>query len=141
MAHATTSEFRAPAKRPSLVHAAKEMHRLFAAQAALTKRTGSSPIKPLKRCGKVVFGMWMPTAFGSVEASPLEALEAIEQLSYSDGSTGWVLMATQVAMGSAAAYLPAGIAKELFGKGPWPVIAGEGAPKGTGRVDGAQAFG
>jgi len=63
-------------------------------------------------------------------------LGVVEQLSYADGSTGWVFMAAQVAMGSAAAYLPPATAKELFGTGKWPVIAGQGAANGQGVAEG-----
>ena len=48
--------------------------------------------------------MWIPRCFGGSETGPVEFLSVIEQTSYSDGSTGWVLMAAQVAMGTAAAY-------------------------------------
>ena len=58
-----------------------------------------------------------------------EALEIIEAVSYSDGSTGWVLMATQVCTCLAAACLPAAAAKQIFDNAT-PVIAGQGAPNG-----------
>src|SRR5690606_26306026 len=67
---------------------------------------------------------------------PLEALGTVEQLSYSDGSTGWVFMAQQVGTASAAAYLPSATARELFGSGRWPLIAGQGAANGCGVVEG-----
>src|SRR4051812_28539065 len=137
MAQAASGDVRRASGRRSLVEVAREMHPIFAREAAANEENGAltdATIKALWDGG--FFGMWIPREFGGVEAGPLEALGVIEQLSYSDGSTGWVLMAAEVAMGSAAAYLPAGTAKELFGKGTWPVIAGQGAPNGKGEVEG-----
>lgn len=137
MPHAPTDELRTPVRRRSLVDTAKEMYPVFAAQSAANEAKGAltdETIKALWEGG--FFGMWIPAAFGGAEVGPLELLEIIEHLGYSDGSTAWVLMATQVAMGSAAAYLPPGVAKELFGKDRWPVVAGQGAPNGTGQIDG-----
>lgn len=84
----------------------------------------------------------VPQCFGGAEANTLDALEIIEALSYADGSTGWVLMATGVCTGIAAACLPAGSARQLFGNGT-PVIAGQGAPNGQAVVavqDGINGF-
>ncbi|MGZ5811249.1 MAG: acyl-CoA dehydrogenase family protein [Xanthobacteraceae bacterium] len=130
-----TSSVKTP--RRSLVDVAKEFHPLFAGQAAANEAKGSltdETIRALWDGG--FFGMWIPRSFGGIEAGPLEALGTVEQLCYSDGSTGWVFMAAQVAMGSAAAYLPASTAKELFGNSKWPVIAGQGGANGNGMVEG-----
>lgn len=137
MTEAIRKTFADGASRRSLVDIAKDLHPLLAGQSVANEKKGSltdETIKALWDGG--FFGMWIPRCFGGIEAAPLEALGTIEQLSYSDGSTGWVFMAAQVAMGSAAAYLPATTAKELFGKGRWPVIAGQGAANGHGVPDG-----
>jgi indole-3-acetate monooxygenase len=127
MAQAATDSVRGV--RRSLVDVAKDMHPLFAGQAAGGDAKGMLTEITLQALADGGFhGMWIPREFGGIEAAPLEALGTVEQLSYSDGSTGWAFMALQVAMGSAAAYLPAGTAKDLFGKGRWPLIAGQGAP-------------
>ena len=129
----------ASASRRSLADVVKDMVPLFAGQSAANEAKGSltdETIEALWSGG--FFGMWIPRDFGGIEAGPCEALGTVEQLCYADGSTGWVFMAAQVAMGSAAAYLPADAAKELFGKhtplGAWPVIAGQGAANGQGIV-------
>ena len=119
-----------------MVEVARDLHPLLAAQSAANEAKGSltdETIRALWDGG--FFGMWMPRCFGGIEAGPLEALGTVEQLSYSDGSTGWVFMAAQVAMGSAAAYLPPATAQELFGKGRWPVVAGQGGANGQGIVE------
>ncbi len=115
---------------------AREMIPFFAAQAEANEtaeRLTDTTIAGLRDGG--FFSLLVPRCFGGVEAWPLEALAVVEALSYADGSTGWVLMASQVAMGSAAAYLPPGTAKALFGE-RHPVIEGQGAPNGRGVVDG-----
>lgn len=83
------------------------------------------------------FGLMIPRCFGGMEASAVEALEAIETISEADGSTGWVLMACNVGTGSAAAYLPRAGAEAVFGnRRQIPIICGEGAPKGRADRDG-----
>lgn len=124
-------------QRRSLADIAREMRPVFAAQAAANEARGALTGETLKALSDGGFlGMWIPREFGGIEAAPLEALGVVEELSYADGSTGWVFMALQVAMGSAAAFLPADTAKALFGKGHWPLIAGQGAANGSGVVDG-----
>lgn len=99
------------------------------AKGALTDRT----VAALHDGG--FFGLMMPRCFSGAEAGPLESLQVIEKLCYGDASSGWVLMAAQVAMASAAAYLETSAATELFGK-RFPVIAGQGAANGRAVVDG-----
>jgi alkylation response protein AidB-like acyl-CoA dehydrogenase len=137
MAEFASQKLPRDASRRSLVDVAKDTHPIFAGQSAANEAKGSltdETIKALWDGG--FFGMWIPRSFGGIESGPLEALGTVEQLCYADGSTGWVMMAAQVAMGSAAAYLPADTARELFGKGRWPVIAGHGAANGKGVPDG-----
>src|SRR5215468_11426131 len=123
---------REASKGASLVEKAKQLHPLFAGEAARGEAKGmltDATIAALRDNG--FLGMWIPRCFGGSETGPVEFLEVIEQTSYSDGSTGWVLMAAQVAMGTAAAYLEPGAASALFSQ-RMPVIAGQGA---NGRAD------
>jgi alkylation response protein AidB-like acyl-CoA dehydrogenase len=124
------------AKGPALIDKAREAHPLFAGEAARGEAKGrltEETIAALRDNG--FLGMWIPRCFGGSETGPVEFLSVIEQMSYSDGSTGWVLMAAQVATGTAAAYLEPGTASGLFGRG-MPVIAGQGAPNGRAHVEG-----
>ncbi|MFM9970631.1 MAG: acyl-CoA dehydrogenase family protein [Burkholderiales bacterium] len=75
----------------------------------------------------------IPQSLGGDELNALEMLALIETLSFSDGSTGWVFMATQVCTGIAAACLPPEGAAQLFEKG-LPIVAGQGAPNGNAEV-------
>src|SRR5262245_48811979 len=121
---------------PSLAEKAKDLHSLISSEAARGEAKGrltDETIAALRDNG--FLGMWIPRCFGGSETGPLEFLGVIEQMSYSDGSTGWVLMAAQVAMGTAAAYLEPGAAKALFAT-RMPIIAGQGAPNGRAETDG-----
>jgi indole-3-acetate monooxygenase len=119
-----------------LLAAARRMTPFFAAQAAANEAAGrltEGTLAALRDGG--FLGMWIPQCFGGIEAKPVEGLEIIEAVSYADGSTGWVLMASQVAMGSAAAYLDPAVAREIFGV-RFPIIAGQGAALGRAEPDG-----
>ena len=59
----------------------------------------------------------------------------IEALSHADGSTGWVLMAAGLCIGTGAAYIARDMARELFDH-RLSVVAGHGAPLGRAEVDG-----
>jgi len=119
-----------------LVERARALTEFFADRAARNEELGrltDETLQALQDGG--FFGMWIPRCFGGAELSPVAALEVIEALCYADGSTGWVLMAAQVGMGSAAAYLDPAAASAIFGRGH-PIIAGQGAPNGRAEPDG-----
>jgi len=82
-----------------------------------------------------LFQMLIPRCFGGAEVDPVEALRIIEAVSYADGSTGWVLMATQICTGAAAAYLDPATAESLFATRT-PLVAGQGAPNGHAIAEG-----
>jgi alkylation response protein AidB-like acyl-CoA dehydrogenase len=81
-----------------------------------------------------LYGMWVPRSLGGAELDPISSLQVIENLAYGDPSTGWVLMAAALAIGTGAAYLGDDAVKELFpvpGTGTRvPVIAGQGTRPG-----------
>jgi alkylation response protein AidB-like acyl-CoA dehydrogenase len=78
-----------------------------------------------------LLAMWVPKALGGSELDVVSSLRVIENLSYGDPSTGWVAMATSLAIGTGAAYLKDEAVDELFGGGRFPVIAGQGTRPGT----------
>lgn len=79
-----------------------------------------------------LFGMWVPRSVpGGVELDVVSSLQVIENLAYGDPSTGWVLMAAALAVGTGAAYLEQSAVDELFGGQRLPVIAGQGTRPGT----------
>ena len=92
---------------------------------ALTERT----IAALR--GGDFFSLMLPRCLGGAEADPVTALQVIEQLSRADGSTGWVVMAAGLCIGTAAAFLDDPAIGEIFASGPVPIIAGHGGPNGV----------
>ncbi|HET8697700.1 MAG TPA: acyl-CoA dehydrogenase family protein [Gammaproteobacteria bacterium] len=79
-----------------------------------------------------LYGMWVPKSVrGGAELDPVSSLQVIENLAYGDPSTGWVLMASALAIGTGAAYLGDEAVQELFGGERMPVIAGQGTRPGT----------
>lgn len=79
--------------------------------------------------------MWVPRDFGGAELWPVSSLEVIEALSQADGSTGWVLMAAGLCIGTGAAYIAPGPASKLFDNRP-TIVSGHGAPLGRAEVEG-----
>ncbi len=77
-----------------------------------------------------LWGIWTPAECGGTELMPIEALEIIEELSYADASTGWVLMAGALAIGTGGAYLGGSAVEQMFAGDRMPVIAGQGTPNG-----------
>jgi alkylation response protein AidB-like acyl-CoA dehydrogenase len=121
---------------PLLSDKARQMIPFFSEQSVRNEAKGQltgETLAGLRDAG--FFSLWIPSCFGGAEAWPLEAIKVIETLSYADGATGWVFMAVQVAMGSAAAYLPPAAARAIFAKHT-PVIAGHGMAHGRAEIDG-----
>jgi alkylation response protein AidB-like acyl-CoA dehydrogenase len=82
-----------------------------------------------------IVGMWTPRSLGGSEVRPIEGLQLIEQLSYSHGSTGWVLMAMATPTAVAGAFLGDAAVAELFADGI-PRISGQGVPIGKAELNG-----
>ncbi len=81
--------------------------------------------------------LWVPAVLGGAELDPLHSLEVLENLSYADASTGWVVMAANLSIGTAGAFLADHAVAEIFGEGKRPCIAGQGTRPGSARqVDG-----
>jgi alkylation response protein AidB-like acyl-CoA dehydrogenase len=120
----------------SLKQKAHALHDLLAAQGASNEAAGElseTTLAALRDNG--FFSMFVPASLGGAEVTPADALEIIETLCHADASTGWVVMASQLATGAAGAFLPNSAVAKLF-KGPCdhPVIAGQGAANGRARV-------
>jgi alkylation response protein AidB-like acyl-CoA dehydrogenase len=77
-----------------------------------------------------LWSMWTPRCLGGLEAPPVESLEVLEQISYADGSTGWVLQAAGLATGTGGSYLGDEAVERIFPPGRSPVIEGQGTPRG-----------
>ncbi|TMR89856.1 acyl-CoA dehydrogenase family protein [Nonomuraea basaltis] len=116
----------------TLLDRARELRPLIERDAATAEAQGrlTTPVlDALHEAG--LFGTWVPTPLGGAELSPRELIHLFEALSYADPSTGWVVMATSLANGTAGAYLGDDAVERIF-KGPrMPLIAGQGTRPGT----------
>jgi alkylation response protein AidB-like acyl-CoA dehydrogenase len=119
--------------RVDLVERSKAVGRIADQHAEFGDREGrlAEPVvEALHRDG--LFGMWVPSSVhDGAELDPVSSIGVIENLAYGDPSTGWVLMAAALAIGTGAAYLEDAAVAELFGKDRLPVIAGQGTRPGN----------
>jgi len=115
------------------VSRAKDVAKIADRHAEEGDRAGRIPqpvVDVLHREG--LLGIWVPRAVPrGGELDVLSSLQVIENVSYGDPSTGWVLMAAALAIGTGAAYLDSSAVDELFGGDRLPVIAGQGTRPGT----------
>jgi alkylation response protein AidB-like acyl-CoA dehydrogenase len=77
-----------------------------------------------------VHKIFVPRSLGGLEATPLQGIQLIEQLAYSDGSTGWVAFVTMVCTAMASGYLSDAAVAKLFAPGKSDIFCGSGAPTG-----------
>jgi alkylation response protein AidB-like acyl-CoA dehydrogenase len=75
-----------------------------------------------------LFRAWVPAAYGGDQADAMSVLDAIEALSFHDGSTGWCGMIGATTT-LTAAFLPPAFAQEIFGD-PLAVTGGFAMPAG-----------
>lgn len=114
-----------------LLDQAKKLHPLIAEHMAGNDERGrlaDEVIDELHDAG--IFGMWLPCDLGGFELPPIESLELMESLAYSDPATAWVVMAIALATGSAGAYLDSEASTKLFSAKRIPTIAGQGTRPG-----------
>jgi alkylation response protein AidB-like acyl-CoA dehydrogenase len=97
------------------------------------RRVPGDLMKAIRETG--IFSLEVARAFGGQEATPLEALEALEVLARADGSVAWCV-AQGMATNGASAYMNEAGAREIFADAK-VVTGGAFAPKGGAvRVDG-----
>ncbi len=126
-----------PQAAQALFEKAQSLSGLLRAESAAGDERGALTERTMTALrGGDFFTLMLPECFGGAEAGPVAALRVIEELSYADGSTGWVVMAAGLCIGTGAAFLGEAAASEIFGGGTVPIIAGHGGPNGTARVDG-----
>lgn len=120
------------AAAPDLVERARSLQPLLDQEAAAAEAEGKltdAVDDALHENG--IFGMWVPRSLGGSELNPTASLDVISALAYGDASTGWVVMAASLAIGTGAAYLADEAVAELFDGDRMPVIAGQGTRPGT----------
>ena len=140
---------RAPIFNAEPVAAARALRPIIEAGAAEGERLGYIPDKVVRAIAEAgLFGLFVPRELGGIEADPDTYISTIEELSYADGSTGWVLMATTFGISGAALWLGPAAIEAIFGRGEGFICAGQVAPLGKAerepggyRVSGVFQFG
>lgn len=73
-----------------------------------------------------LFRLWLPSAMGGPELSPVEFMQVVEAASAKDGSIGWIV-ANGGGMSRIAGYLPEAIAREWFADPYGFIVSATGA--------------
>lgn len=76
-----------------------------------------------------LFRLWIPHALGGEETDPMTLVQVVEEISRSDGATGWCL-AIGGEYGVFGGYLPGDAAQEIYGSDPDVITGGQLRPAG-----------
>ncbi len=82
-----------------------------------------------------LYGLMIARDAGGSECGLEECLDVFAQLSYSDGSTGWCVMASNTAAAYFSSWCDDALVERVFGDGH-PIVAGQFAPNGVLTPDG-----
>jgi alkylation response protein AidB-like acyl-CoA dehydrogenase len=119
----------------AVVESLRELHTAIAARADEIEATRHLPrdiADSMVATG--AFKLCVPREIGGVQATALELVTAIEEMSQADGAAGWCLMISATS-GVTAAYLAPEFAREIHGN-PLTVTGGIFAPRGKAVKDG-----
>ncbi len=131
----STQERKSDAPGADLVARARALADLIDGEAAAGEALGRLTPKTVAALDESgLTAMWLPRALGGAELWPVDSLKIIEALSRADGSTGWVLMAAGLCIGTGGSYLTPDVAREMF-RNAVPIIAGHGAALGRADVE------
>lgn len=129
---------KAPWKIADPLATARSLRTLLESEAAAGERAGRLT-EPVARAlvDSGMFGLMVPASLGGSECDPLLYVDTIEELSYADGSAGWVVLATTFGTAAAATWLGDAAVERMFdGEGGF-ICAGQLATTGTAeRVEG-----
>lgn len=128
----------APRHMDAPLATARSLRPSIEASAAEGERLGYVPDELVRSlAGSGLFGILVPEEFGGTEADPRTYIDVIEELSYADGSTGWMVMATTFCIANAAIWLGPSAARAMYESDAGFICAGQIAPLGKAvRVDG-----
>jgi alkylation response protein AidB-like acyl-CoA dehydrogenase len=88
-------------------------------------------------CESGLLGLLLPRELGGIEAHPAIYIDVIEQLSYADGSIGWVTMATNFAIAGATSWYGDELVDAMLAPGASFAACAHIGPNGSAeRVDG-----
>lgn len=117
-----------------LLAEAKRLAPLWASKAEENEAAGrlnDESVAAMRDAG--FFSLMVPKSMGGMDSSPLQVLSVVETVCNIDITTGWVMMAANVATASAAAFLSDAGYQAVFGNSR-PIIAGAGAPTGKAEI-------
>jgi indole-3-acetate monooxygenase len=110
---------------------ARALVELVKQEAAATEAGGTlSPVVVNALRESELFWMLVPAEFGGGGADLTTAIEVISEITYADGSSGWVLMANSTQTAIAAAYCGDAAVEAMFGGGKRAITAGMFGPGG-----------
>jgi alkylation response protein AidB-like acyl-CoA dehydrogenase len=120
------------------VGAAREVGKVAELGAAESDRLGRMCDDTARAlCASGLLGLLLPRELGGIEAHPLTYIDVIEQLSYADGSVGWVTMATNFAIAGATSWYGDELVDAMLSPDTSFAAAAHIAPNGRAeRVDG-----
>lgn len=120
------------------LEAARGLRELIDSHADEAERLAHLPepvVRAVSEAG--LYGMLVPREFGGAEPHPVQLLEAVMELSYADGSTGWCVMANVFFTGSLYANGSDRLIEEVFETDAGYIGAGQISALGRAdRVDG-----
>lgn len=88
-------------------------------------------------CESGLFGLLVPREMGGIEADPATYIDVIEELSYADGSVGWVMIATTFCIAGACSWLGPAAIEAMYEEGHGFIAAAHIGPNGVAeKVDG-----
>lgn len=129
---------RAPVHCANPVAAARALRSIIDSHSDEAERLNYVPEPVIRAVAEAGFyGLLVPNELGGSEPSPAEALDAIAELSYADGSTGWSVMASIFATAIASSNGTEELVEAMFRNGTGFTIAGQVSSLGRAdRVDG-----
>jgi alkylation response protein AidB-like acyl-CoA dehydrogenase len=121
--------------REELLAAIKSRRKDFEAAGDRAEELRTLPMDTVETLrGMGLFWLKTPAELGGAPLPPVEFCDVIEELAYTDASTAWAAMIGAGCCGLAGGWLPEAGARRVFAPGgPLPVVAGQLAPRGTGK--------
>src|SRR5436190_13450573 len=119
-----------PAASKSPLAAARELYPLLsAASVEIEEKRRLTPAAVAALKASRLFRLCVPERYAGLEASPVDMVESVAELSRADASSGWCV-AIGATSGLLGGYLPEADAREIFASDPESVAGGVFAPRG-----------
>ena len=117
---------KAPRKCDDPLKAARSLRELIDAHSDEGERLAYLPEAVVRAvAGAGLYAMLVPKEFGGSEPHPVQLIDAIAEMSYADGSTGWAVMANNFFTGSLYTNGSDGLVQAVFGTDAGYIGAGQ----------------